>query len=458
VGQVFSKAFAGGLAGLAAWLIWEPQFPASPFDPEWQRTETLFLATLGALIGLAVNGLSGYAQGSRAHLLRGLGAGFCLGLLGGLLGHQVGGGLAMAIFGPGIFADPGFSPVQIVARIVAFVPMGLAVGAALGAAGLSWRRLWAGATGGAIGAGAAGALFDPIGMTLGGLIMAVQGGAEVGIVSRAVLAMGMGVGIGLFTGVLDRATQTAWVRLALARNEYREWPVDAAVTVLGRSETAHVPLFGDPNVAPQHAGIARQAGGYILADYGSPMGTGLNGQRVREAHLTSGDVIQIGRFQLQFVTRSGRMVRTPDPVAYQPQPLPQQPGAQPVGPAPMPAATYPAAAQAYPQAPVVPTSQAVAQAPPRPTLVAVGGPLTGQRFAIVAPMEVGREAPGIPMSFDNMVSRRHARFEPAPGGAQVIDLGSTNGTIVNGQRVHSQTLRPGDTVQIGGTTFRLELA
>lgn len=459
MGQVFSKAFVGGIAGLLAWLIWEPQFPDNLFGDAWQAVEIKFIATLGALIGLAVHGLSGYALGSRTHLIRGLAVGFCLGLLGGILGHQIGGGLATSIFGAGVFSSPGFNPLQILARIVAFVPMGALVGAALGAAGLSWRRAWVGAIGGAIGAGVGGALFDIVGMTFGGMIMMMRGGTEVGIVSRAVTAVAIGIGIGLFTGILDRLTQTAWLRLLLGRNEYKEWPVDAAMTLVGRSETAHVPLFGDPNVVPVHAVVARQHGAYVLADQGSPIGTGLNGQRIGEAVLNSGDVIQIGSFQLQFVTRSGRAARVAAPVAFQPQPMPQQPGAQPVGSGAMTMAApaYPvpgAATQAFPGT-AAPTQ---AYSAPRATLVVVGGPLTGRRFDVSSSLEVGREASGIPLGFDAMASRRHARFEPAPGGVSVTDLGSTNGTLVNGQRVQTQTLRAGDTVQIGGTTFRLELA
>ena len=89
-------------------------------------------------------------------------------------------------------------------------------------------------------------------------------------------------------------------------------------------------------------------------------------------------------------------------------------------------------------------------------LIAMDGPLSGQRFGVAGPMDVGREASGIPMSFDTMASRRHANVAPQPGGLVVTDLGSTNGTYVNGQRIHSQTVRPGDLVKIGATTFRVE--
>lgn len=51
------------------------------------------------------------------------------------------------------------------------------------------------------------------------------------------------------------------------------------------------------------------------------------------------------------------------------------------------------------------------------------------------------------------MSRRHARLAFDGRSAVLTDLGSTNGTIVNGVRIGEQMLRPGDYVQFGGTTL-----
>jgi predicted component of type VI protein secretion system len=70
---------------------------------------------------------------------------------------------------------------------------------------------------------------------------------------------------------------------------------------------------------------------------------------------------------------------------------------------------------------------------------------------------VGREA-GIQISLpdDTQVSRRHARISPQNGAAVVEDLGSTNGTFVNDQPIHSpRALNPGDRVRIGLTVLEL---
>ena len=90
------------------------------------------------------------------------------------------------------------------------------------------------------------------------------------------------------------------------------------------------------------------------------------------------------------------------------------------------------------------------------TLVVASGPLTGQRVPVQAPVEIGREAAGIGLPFDAQASRRHAVVSISAGGLQISDLGSTNGTFVNGQRVQSAMLKQGDTVTVGSTQIRVE--
>jgi hypothetical protein len=58
---------------------------------------------------------------------------------------------------------------------------------------------------------------------------------------------------------------------------------------------------------------------------------------------------------------------------------------------------------------------------------------------------------------DEFASSRHARFEPRRDGVWVEDMGSTNGTFVNGIRLAGgRRLAPGDVVRIGETDFRFE--
>jgi FHA domain-containing protein len=57
---------------------------------------------------------------------------------------------------------------------------------------------------------------------------------------------------------------------------------------------------------------------------------------------------------------------------------------------------------------------------------------------------------------DPNVSRSHAEIRPVGSSFVLVDLGSTNGTKVNGATISQHTLRPGDTISIGATTIRFE--
>jgi hypothetical protein len=57
---------------------------------------------------------------------------------------------------------------------------------------------------------------------------------------------------------------------------------------------------------------------------------------------------------------------------------------------------------------------------------------------------------------DAQVSRRHAEIRPAGDGFAVADLGSMNGTTVNGVAVRERALEDGDEIGVGSTTIRFE--
>jgi FhaA, N-terminal domain/FHA domain len=57
---------------------------------------------------------------------------------------------------------------------------------------------------------------------------------------------------------------------------------------------------------------------------------------------------------------------------------------------------------------------------------------------------------------DPQVSRHHAEVRPDHDGFRVVDLGSMNGTLVNGVRISEHVLRDGDEITIGATTIRYE--
>ncbi len=458
--QVTFRAFVCAVAGVLAWLICEPMFPkVAPItfnlgkDPRFASLEIVFTLLIGMFVGLAAGWAQGAQKGGRRHTMIGAGLGLVLGAVGGTLGHSLG----SAVFQAGMAAQLtlGATEPSILVRTLGIAPVALCIGAAIGATTGSWRGFVSGAIGGLVGGFVCGVLFNPVSSILAPLNMLFQRGAtlqqgmqyEVGAPGRAVTALGTGLCVGLFTAWFDQMTRQAWLRLVLGRNEGKEWPVDAAQTLIGRDERAHVPLFGDPNVAPLHAIVLKHNGAYWLQDPGTPIGVGFNGQRIQgQAPLTSGDTIQVGSHNLQFLMRSGRAARVGEARSHA-----YVAPAQPAHPTPV-GAGAPTQTSAPTQA-LVPQAPASAQGV---SLLATSGPLTGQRFEVVQPLELGREAAGVTLGFDAMASRRHAALAPQADGVMVTDLGSTNGTFVNGQRIQSFLAHIGDTLTVGATTFRLE--
>jgi pSer/pThr/pTyr-binding forkhead associated (FHA) protein len=91
-------------------------------------------------------------------------------------------------------------------------------------------------------------------------------------------------------------------------------------------------------------------------------------------------------------------------------------------------------------------------------VVFTGGPLAGRQVEVTAVLVLGREAADLAVD-DPEVSRRHASLRPAGDGLEIEDLGSLNGTWVNGTRIQGVVrLSPGDRVRLGGTSFEVRRA
>ena len=83
----------------------------------------------------------------------------------------------------------------------------------------------------------------------------------------------------------------------------------------------------------------------------------------------------------------------------------------------------------------------------------------GDEFSVdSAPLTIGRASQNdVAIDGDEFASARHVRFEPRRDGVWVHDLGSTNGTYVNGARVAgAQRLGAGDVLRVGETDLLIE--
>jgi hypothetical protein len=98
-------------------------------------------------------------------------------------------------------------------------------------------------------------------------------------------------------------------------------------------------------------------------------------------------------------------------------------------------------------------------AAPAARIVATQGPHAGQAFELTGDlMTIGRDAAqAIALVNDMGVSRTHAQIIRQGDQTLIEDLGSTNGTYVNGVRISAPTpIKPGDTLQLGASLFRVE--
>jgi len=83
----------------------------------------------------------------------------------------------------------------------------------------------------------------------------------------------------------------------------------------------------------------------------------------------------------------------------------------------------------------------------------------GEAIPVIAgPIGIGRGGQNdVPLDGDEFASAEHARFEVRRDGLWVEDIGSTNGTFVNGARVTTpRRLGKGDIVRVGQTDFRVD--
>lgn len=90
-----------------------------------------------------------------------------------------------------------------------------------------------------------------------------------------------------------------------------------------------------------------------------------------------------------------------------------------------------------------------------PRLIVTRGVDEGKQFDLAAPtITVGRHSANVVSLHDTHVSRRHLELRAQPiGGYEVVDLGSGNGTLLNGQPVRTSPLRSGDTIALGQTVL-----
>ncbi|MFI5228069.1 MAG: FHA domain-containing protein [Gemmatimonadales bacterium] len=246
-----------------------------------------------------------------------------------------------------------------------------------------------------------------------------------------------------------RATTATGGRL-VSLVDGKEYVITESGVLLGRDPGADV-VVAQNDVSRRHAEVMPVETGYIIRDL-SANGVLVNGARVdRTQLLARSDVIRIGSEEFRFYAD---VASAPAEAAAVPAAdHPRADALEPTAAAPI-AASAPATASALTE----PARPAEAR-PALATLEVINeGPSNGRRHEVCVPLaHVGRGAHNDVIIADDSVSDTHAKLQRRDDGWYVIDLGSTNGTYVGGQRLISERRLDGSPdVRFGGvkTIFR----
>ncbi|MCX5225368.1 FHA domain-containing protein [Streptomyces sp. NBC_00233] len=270
----------------------------------------------------------------------------------------------------------------------------------------------------------------------------------------------------------------------------RTWTLDSSRSyTLGRDPQGDL-VIDDARVSWRHATISWGGRSWVIEDHGSTNGTFLQGQRIHQVEIGPGSAVHLGnatdgpRLNL---AAAGAPAHQQAPAAHQ-QPAAAQAPAHQV-PAHQAAEQAAQAEWITHQAPPqqgqqhVPQQNWQQQGPPPvhpqaarqqvPHQLGHGGPgaagasaayadrspTTFHQLALGHVMRIGRALENELVVSDLQVSRHHAEFHATPDGRfEIRDLGSHNGTYVNGQPITkggSALLGPQDIVGVGHSTFRL---
>ena len=237
----------------------------------------------------------------------------------------------------------------------------------------------------------------------------------------------------------------------------REYTIVSASLVLGREAGCDVVVPGK-DVSRRHAEIVASPKGYLLVD-SSTNGVFINDERVQGQRLLArGDVIRIGEENFRFYSDQAAPAPAPAPAASAPA-APQAP------PAPPPAAaarlqntSFGMPATPRPTAPAPSPAAAGAGGGPLANFLVRSGLLKGQRLVVKTPVaNIGRADYNDLVVPDESVSTSHAKLQRREGIWVLVDLESTNGTFVDGERIAADTpIAPGTMVRFGDVQLVFE--
>ncbi|MEU2433974.1 FHA domain-containing protein [Streptomyces sp. NPDC007861] len=263
----------------------------------------------------------------------------------------------------------------------------------------------------------------------------------------------------------------------------RTWTLDPSRTyTLGRDPQGDL-VVDDARVSWRHATISWGGRSWVIEDHGSTNGTYVQGRRIHQVEIGPGAAVHLGnatdgpRLDLSGAaagaySAQGTAAQQAHGAAAPQAPLQQQSAPQqawqqtPQGQVPQqqqwqqqdqaPQQGHQGAHQAHIPHQSTPGAGGAAGAPP---VYGDRSPTTFHQFSLGRVMRIGRALENELVVSDLQVSRHHAEFHATPDGRfEIRDLGSHNGTYVNGQPMAkggTALLGPNDIVGVGHSTFRI---
>ncbi|WP_426751483.1 FHA domain-containing protein [Myxococcus sp. Y35] len=240
---------------------------------------------------------------------------------------------------------------------------------------------------------------------------------------------------------------------------------------IGRQQGSDI-LLTEGGVSRTHARVFEEGGTVFIDDVGSANGTFVDGKRIMApTALTPQSEVLLGDYTLRLKApaRASGSRRAAKPPADVEAPMPvggEGGGARATRAMPSikkgPGAAKGAAGSELAKRPR-PARSAPGGARPEPgrggpSLRGMVGPWAGQTYPLKGKVLVGRQPPASILLDDDSVSRRHAELEATSAGVTVRDLGSANGTLLNGEPLDQTPvpLEPGDQLQFGVVEMTFE--
>jgi pSer/pThr/pTyr-binding forkhead associated (FHA) protein len=207
----------------------------------------------------------------------------------------------------------------------------------------------------------------------------------------------------------------AWLAVVDGQDKGKRIDIGNSPVAIGRSSENDL-VLGDTSVSRHHASLLTKDDKFVLYDAGSGLGTKVNGELLTSRTIGAGDTLTVGDTDLMLVSfeNEGDMnvdLNTHGNTLY------------PAGP-----------------------NQGV-------VLVAQTGSSSGKSFPLKEGLNLMGRDPGSCniLLDDQTVGREHCTLRIKEGAVTVHDLGSSNGTFVNGNKLNGKILNSQDTLTIGST-------